>query len=79
MGRMISAIVYGLDVKSADEVSCISPPLIYLLDNILAILPLFRQYIVNAEAVITMFSDAVTLGAHLVDFLPFRMSMQSCS
>jgi galactitol-specific phosphotransferase system IIC component len=79
MGRMISAIVYGLDVKSADEVSCISPPLIYLLDNILAILPLFRQYIVDAEAVNTMFGDAVTLGAHLVDFLPFRMSMQSCS
>jgi hypothetical protein len=77
VGRTLSAITYGLNVKSADEVGCTRPQL-SVMGDILTISPVHWQYMVEVEAVIKMTMDALVSGAHLVDLLPFRMSMQSC-
>ena len=74
VGRVVSAIVYGLkDKMVADKVDYFLHHLIfYKAWHSWVYFAFVWQYILEAEVVNKVTSDSVALGAHLVDFLPFR-------
>jgi hypothetical protein len=70
------SVIYGLDVKSADE--DVHHILIFIFSptaNVLNTLFLW-QYIVDSEAVLVIICKYLLPGAHVVDFFPFRMLIQ---
>ena len=70
------SVIYGLDVKSADE--DVHHILIFIFSPTANVLNTFFlwQYIVDSEAVLVIICKYLLPGAHVVDLFPFRMSIQ---